>query len=80
LLAGSFRVGLIALKLGMMPLWTKDGQKHAVTLLQVRKHAYKGYVCAKICAHNLHWLKCVSQTENGVVKKNMTDNSKELCF
>nr|XP_042138103.1 39S ribosomal protein L3, mitochondrial [Peromyscus maniculatus bairdii] len=32
----SSRVGLIALKLGMMPLWTKDGQKHAVTLLQVQ--------------------------------------------
>uniref|UniRef100_A0A8C8TG85 Large ribosomal subunit protein uL3m n=1 Tax=Peromyscus maniculatus bairdii TaxID=230844 RepID=A0A8C8TG85_PERMB len=36
LLPGSSRVGLIALKLGMMPLWTKDGQKHAVTLLQVQ--------------------------------------------
>uniref|UniRef100_A0A8C5VLH8 Large ribosomal subunit protein uL3m n=1 Tax=Microcebus murinus TaxID=30608 RepID=A0A8C5VLH8_MICMU len=33
---GSSRVGLIALKLGMMPLWTKDGQKHVVTLLQVQ--------------------------------------------
>lgn len=33
---GSFRVGLIALKLGMMPLWTKDGEKHVVTLLQVQ--------------------------------------------
>ncbi|XP_045394659.1 39S ribosomal protein L3, mitochondrial isoform X2 [Lemur catta] len=33
---GSCRVGLIALKLGMMPLWTKDGQKHVVTLLQVQ--------------------------------------------
>ncbi|XP_077899432.1 large ribosomal subunit protein uL3m isoform X3 [Ictidomys tridecemlineatus] len=33
---GSSRVGLIAVKLGMMPLWTKDGQKHAVTLLQVQ--------------------------------------------
>ncbi|XP_053414663.1 39S ribosomal protein L3, mitochondrial-like [Nycticebus coucang] len=33
---GSRRVGLIALKLGMMPLWTKDGQKHVVTLLQVQ--------------------------------------------
>ncbi|TKC42025.1 hypothetical protein EI555_006514 [Monodon monoceros] len=35
-LASSSRVGLIAMKLGMMPLWTKDGQKHVVTLLQVR--------------------------------------------
>ncbi|XP_038596969.1 39S ribosomal protein L3, mitochondrial [Tachyglossus aculeatus] len=33
---GSARVGLIALKLGMMPLWTKNGEKHAVTLLQVQ--------------------------------------------
>ncbi|KAF6313153.1 mitochondrial ribosomal protein L3 [Rhinolophus ferrumequinum] len=33
---GSSRVGLIALKLGMMPLWTKDGQKHVATLLQVQ--------------------------------------------
>ncbi|KAF4020607.1 hypothetical protein G4228_012373 [Cervus hanglu yarkandensis] len=33
---GSSRVGLIALKLGMMPLWTKDGKKHVVTLLQVQ--------------------------------------------
>ncbi|XP_060036231.1 large ribosomal subunit protein uL3m isoform X1 [Erinaceus europaeus] len=33
---GSSRVGLIALKLGMMPLWTKDGEKHVVTLLQVQ--------------------------------------------
>ena len=29
-------MGLIALKLGMMPLWTKDGKKHVVTLLQVQ--------------------------------------------
>ncbi|XP_012883494.1 PREDICTED: 39S ribosomal protein L3, mitochondrial, partial [Dipodomys ordii] len=33
---GSSRVGVIALKLGMMPLWTKDGRKHVVTLLQVQ--------------------------------------------
>ncbi|KAL0593163.1 39S ribosomal protein L3, mitochondrial [Plecturocebus cupreus] len=33
---GSSRVGLIAVKLGMMPLWTKDGQRHVVTLLQVQ--------------------------------------------
>ncbi|XP_036287386.1 39S ribosomal protein L3, mitochondrial isoform X5 [Pipistrellus kuhlii] len=33
---GSCRVGLVAVKLGMMPLWTKDGQKHVTTLLQVQ--------------------------------------------
>ncbi|XP_053119500.1 39S ribosomal protein L3, mitochondrial isoform X2 [Hemicordylus capensis] len=33
---GSKRVGVVALKLGMMPLWTKTGEKIAVTLLQVR--------------------------------------------
>ncbi|XP_023605291.1 39S ribosomal protein L3, mitochondrial isoform X4 [Myotis lucifugus] len=33
---GSSRVGLVAVKLGMMPLWTKDGQKHVATLLQVQ--------------------------------------------
>ncbi|RXM98881.1 39S ribosomal protein L3, mitochondrial [Acipenser ruthenus] len=33
---GSRRVGLIALKLGMMPIWTKTGEKHVVTMLQVQ--------------------------------------------
>ncbi|XP_044533980.1 39S ribosomal protein L3, mitochondrial [Gracilinanus agilis] len=33
---GSSRVGLVAAKLGMMPLWTKDGKRHVVTLLQVQ--------------------------------------------
>nr|XP_008110976.1 PREDICTED: 39S ribosomal protein L3, mitochondrial [Anolis carolinensis] len=33
---GSRRVGIIAVKLGMMPLWTKKGEKLAVTLLQVQ--------------------------------------------
>ncbi|XP_074844389.1 large ribosomal subunit protein uL3m isoform X2 [Carettochelys insculpta] len=33
---GSRRVGLIAIKLGMVPLWTKNGERHAVTLLQVK--------------------------------------------
>ncbi|KAL8165481.1 UNVERIFIED_CONTAM: 54S ribosomal protein L3, partial [Gekko kuhli] len=32
---GSRRVGLVAVKLGMMPLWTKNGEKFPVTLLQV---------------------------------------------
>lgn len=33
---GSHRVGLIAVKLGMMPVWTKSGEKHVVSLLQVQ--------------------------------------------
>ncbi|XP_073486442.1 large ribosomal subunit protein uL3m isoform X2 [Aquarana catesbeiana] len=33
---GSNRVGVIAIKIGMVPLWTKSGQKRAVTMLQVR--------------------------------------------
>ncbi|XP_057684319.1 39S ribosomal protein L3, mitochondrial [Corythoichthys intestinalis] len=33
---GSRRVGLVAVKLGMAPLWTKTGERHAVTLLQVQ--------------------------------------------
>ncbi|XP_040288771.1 39S ribosomal protein L3, mitochondrial [Bufo bufo] len=33
---GSNRVGLIAVKLGMMPVWTKSGERHAVTMLQVQ--------------------------------------------
>ncbi|XP_039383974.1 39S ribosomal protein L3, mitochondrial isoform X1 [Mauremys reevesii] len=33
---GSRRVGLVAIKLGMVPLWTKNGERHAVTLLQVK--------------------------------------------
>ncbi|KAG9355710.1 hypothetical protein JZ751_000548 [Albula glossodonta] len=33
--AGSRRVGLVALKLGMMPIWTKTGERHVVTMLQV---------------------------------------------
>ncbi|XP_076865615.1 large ribosomal subunit protein uL3m [Brachyhypopomus gauderio] len=34
--ADSRRVGLVAIKLGMMPLWTKMGEKHVVTVLQVQ--------------------------------------------
>lgn len=44
-LPGSSRVGLIALKLGMMPLWTKDGQKHVATLLQVKNRRCNRSVC-----------------------------------
>uniref|UniRef100_A0A673KLN1 Large ribosomal subunit protein uL3m n=1 Tax=Sinocyclocheilus rhinocerous TaxID=307959 RepID=A0A673KLN1_9TELE len=30
---GSRRVGLVAVKLGMMPVWTKSGERHVVTML-----------------------------------------------
>lgn len=33
---GSRRVGLIALKLGMAPIWTKTGERHVATMLQVQ--------------------------------------------
>uniref|UniRef100_A0A8C9WF81 Large ribosomal subunit protein uL3m n=1 Tax=Scleropages formosus TaxID=113540 RepID=A0A8C9WF81_SCLFO len=33
---GSRRVGLVGVKLGMMPVWTKDGERHVVTMLQVQ--------------------------------------------
>ncbi|GAA6066695.1 39S ribosomal protein L3, mitochondrial [Tachysurus ichikawai] len=32
----SRRVGLVAVKLGMMPVWTKSGDRHVVTMLQVQ--------------------------------------------
>lgn len=32
---GSRRVGLVASKLGMAPIWTKTGERHVVTMLQV---------------------------------------------
>ncbi|XP_051245792.1 39S ribosomal protein L3, mitochondrial [Dicentrarchus labrax] len=32
---GSRRVGLVAVKLGMAPIWTKTGERHVVTMLQV---------------------------------------------
>ncbi|XP_058233404.1 large ribosomal subunit protein uL3m-like isoform X1 [Hemibagrus wyckioides] len=32
----SRRVGLVAVKLGMMPMWTKSGDRHVVTMLQVQ--------------------------------------------
>lgn len=33
---GSRRVGLIAVKLGMIPIWTKTGERHVATMLQVQ--------------------------------------------
>ena len=33
---GTRRTGLVAIKLGMQPLWTKEGQRVPTTLLQVR--------------------------------------------
>ncbi|XP_030644578.1 large ribosomal subunit protein uL3m isoform X2 [Chanos chanos] len=33
---GSRRVGLVAVKLGMMPIWKKSGERHVVTMLQVQ--------------------------------------------
>ncbi|XP_072139415.1 large ribosomal subunit protein uL3m isoform X1 [Mobula birostris] len=41
---GTHRVGLVAVKLGMMPLWTKAGEKHAVTLLQVQDCHVVSYI------------------------------------
>ncbi len=35
LFPGSRRVGLVAVKLGMAPIWTKTGERHVVTMLQV---------------------------------------------
>ncbi|XP_015709558.1 39S ribosomal protein L3, mitochondrial [Coturnix japonica] len=47
---GSVRVGVVAVKLGMMPIWTKSGKKHAVTLLKVQ---------------DCHVLKYVSKEDSG---------------
>ncbi|XP_048807983.1 39S ribosomal protein L3, mitochondrial [Lagopus muta] len=46
----SVRVGVVAVKLGMMPIWTKSGKKHAVTLLKVQ---------------DCHVLKYISKEESG---------------
>lgn len=35
LVSGSRRVGLVAVKLGMAPIWTKTGERHVVSMLQV---------------------------------------------
>lgn len=41
--AGSRRVGLVAVKLGMAPIWTKTGERHVVTMLQVLgRHTLSG--------------------------------------
>lgn len=40
LFLGSRRVGLVAVKLGMAPIWTKTGERHVVTLLQVPCYAF----------------------------------------
>lgn len=45
---GSRRVGLIAVKLGMAPVWTKTGERHVVTMLQVQ---------------DCHVVKCLSKEE-----------------
>ncbi|XP_060104860.1 large ribosomal subunit protein uL3m [Heteronotia binoei] len=50
---GSRRVGVVAVKLGMMPSWTKNGERLYVTLLQVR---------------DCHVLKCIPKEESGEKK------------
>lgn len=47
LVPGSRRVGLVAVKLGMAPIWTKTGERHVVTMLQViRRHKV---LCFLLC-------------------------------
>ncbi|XP_037651842.1 39S ribosomal protein L3, mitochondrial [Sebastes umbrosus] len=52
---GSRRVGLVAVKLGMAPIWTKTGERHVATMLQVQdchvikhlsKEEYDGHTAA----------------------------------
>lgn len=54
---GSRRVGLVATKLGMAPIWTKTGERHVVTMIQVQdchvlkylsKEQYDGHTAALI--------------------------------
>ncbi|CAL8294069.1 unnamed protein product [Merluccius merluccius] len=45
---GSRRVGLVAVKLGMVPVWTKSGERHVVTMIQVQ---------------DCHVVKCLSKEE-----------------
>lgn len=42
---GSRRVGLVAVKLGMAPIWTKTGERHVATMLQVA-HTHTHTRCA----------------------------------
>ncbi|XP_038822605.1 39S ribosomal protein L3, mitochondrial [Salvelinus namaycush] len=53
----SRRVGLVAVKLGMAPVWTKTGERHVVTMLQVQdchvlnylsKEEYDGHTAALV--------------------------------
>lgn len=46
---GSRRVGLVAVKLGMAPIWTKTGERHTITMLQVQ---------------DCHVISCLSKEEN----------------
>ncbi|XP_077158987.1 large ribosomal subunit protein uL3m [Paroedura picta] len=47
---GSKRVGVIAVKLGMMPLWTKYGRKVPVTILQVQDCHVLKYIPKEECS------------------------------
>uniref|UniRef100_A0A8C5HLY6 Large ribosomal subunit protein uL3m n=1 Tax=Gouania willdenowi TaxID=441366 RepID=A0A8C5HLY6_GOUWI len=44
---GSRRVGLVAIKLGMAPIWTKTGERHVVTMLQVSKIEQDLHICVE---------------------------------
>jgi hypothetical protein len=51
----SVRTGLIARKIGIYPMWDKEGKRFLATLLQVWKDtntAWKLYIMISIC----HWL------------------------
>ncbi|XP_032485711.1 39S ribosomal protein L3, mitochondrial isoform X2 [Phocoena sinus] len=63
---GSSRVGLIAMKLGMMPLWTKDGRKHVVTLLQKSTSILEFY--RELGLPPKQKVKIFNVTDNAVIK------------
>ncbi|KAK7898673.1 hypothetical protein WMY93_019526 [Mugilogobius chulae] len=49
---GSRRVGLVAVKLGMVPIWTKTGERHVATMLQVQDcHVIKHLTKAEFDGH-----------------------------